>query len=116
LYGQVATKALEEQVDVNPDEIIEGYKARTIDSEGVVWVSRARLNELKARIRKRKEEKQEELTPDEVKVIITGLPGDQMLLAQRVLALVQDSLKPETDIDPLVNKLASDPAIGQIIR
>lgn len=116
LYGQVATQALEEQVDVNPDEIIEGYKARTIDSEGVVWVSRARLTELKGRIRDRKAEKEEELTPDEVKAIISGLPNDQMLLAQRVLALVRDSLEPATEIDALVNKLASDPAIGQIIR
>jgi hypothetical protein len=116
LYGQVATQALEEQVDINVDEIVADYRARTIDSEGVIWLSRARLAELKKRIKTKKTEVGADLTSGEVKDILDNLPNDQKLLAQRVLGIVQDALKPDVDTDALVNKLASDPAIGQLIR
>ena len=51
-----------------------------------------------------------------VKEVIDSLPNDQMLLAERALGIVRDALKPEIDADALLNKLASDPAIGQFLR
>jgi hypothetical protein len=117
LYGQVATQALEEQVDINVAEIIANFKARTIDSEDVMWLSRARLNELKSQIKSKKAAVGgTDLNPGDVKSILDNLPNDQSLLARRIVGIVQEALRPEIDTDALLNKLASDPAIGQFIR
>lgn len=117
LYGQVATQALEEQVDINVQEIVADFKARTIDSEDVIWLSRGRLTELKGQIKAKKAEAgTDDLSPDDVKLILANLPNDQKLLAQRILGVIREALQPETDADALLNKLASDPAIGQFIR
>jgi hypothetical protein len=116
LYGQVATQSLEEQVDINVHEIVAAYKTRTIDSDGVIWLSRGRLTELKSRIRRKKDEKGADLAPSDVREIVDSLPNDQKLLARRILSLITNALGPGVDGDALLNKLASDPAIGQFIR
>lgn len=118
LYGQVATAALEEQVDVDYAQVIEAYKSRILDGDDSIWISKERARALKKSISTWKSSNpNSEITQEIVKELVNRVPNDQALLAARIRAIaVEAGINSEDQVTLVENKVAGDEIIRRFMR
>lgn len=117
LYGQVATAALEEQLDINAGEIISQYRSQLLDSDGVYWLSPQGHKLLQQKCKAEEKTLGRSLSPEEVAAIVSGLPSDEQLLADRVITLLSTSGYLSAGSETAAsNAIASDTIVRSMLK
>lgn len=116
LYGQIATQAIEEQADINPEQIKDEFFRRTLEADGIHWISVEQHRVLKKMVADLKAAVQRELTPEDVSGLVEKLPTDKELLAARAVELLR---KAGSDDDALIstfqNMFVSDQIVSRFV-
>jgi hypothetical protein len=117
LYGQVATQALDEQADIDPQQIKDEYRARLLDSESIYWLSGEQEREFKAQAKAVKDANGGEIDDIAVREIFAKIPSDKELLVNRIMKIVSDAGVEDNQLTgSLKNSLLSDTVIGRFMK
>ncbi len=117
LYGQVATQALDEQADIDPQQIKDEYKRRLLESESIYWISNEQERELRKRIQKAKAEGNGDINEENVKVLVSSLPSDKDMLVDRIIQIIDShDFSVDKHLEILRNGLAGDTIIGRFLK
>ncbi|GEM_PF-1988553 len=117
LYGQVATQALDEQADIDPQQIKDEYKARLLDNGSIYWLSTEQAREFKLRAKAAKDANGGEIDAKKVEEIISKIPSDRELLIDRIMQIVHQSGLTDAQLSTtLKNTLLSDTVVGRFLK
>ncbi|WP_313807284.1 hypothetical protein [Sphingobium sp.] len=117
LYGQVATPAIEEQVDVNFKEIIGQFIEKSLDRPSIHWLSAPGLKHVNTAIKEAKQRLDvAELTLEQTQEVVKATPNDQALLANRIQSLLSTKGVEAAKVEELRNLIASDSIVAQFLK
>lgn len=116
LYGQVATAAIEEQVDVNHEEVILEFIRKNLDRNNIYWLTPQGYKQIESKVKSIRSAEKRDLSEEECHDLVKTLPNDQAILADRIKNILEsngiDSIKSEE----LKNIISSDTIVTQFLK